>query len=177
MTITTVELARDTPFGLKARFAEDMDGKTWFHLVDIHAMSTTGEPLIIGGKGPARNNYRIVPATIYSNYRGLGAWEAGGRDDFGVLSAIYAQHPPARHLVEADGALLVRFSASEVAQWLDAVLKMYAKSGGLDDDDEARLWTRRMAPFCTLTDEDVARLDGALPATTATPAPGGTLAP
>jgi hypothetical protein len=168
MSITTVELTRDAPFGLYARFAEDVDGKTWFHLVSVAGMSLAGEALIVGGKGPRRNNYRIVPVTIYSNYRGLASWDTGGPagrgDDFGggPGASPYVQSP-ARNLVEVDGALVVRFSISQVAAWLDGVLKAYAKHGDLDDDDEARIWTRKMAPFCTLTDDDLASLDGALP--------------
>jgi hypothetical protein len=169
MSITTTELARDIPFGLTARFAEDVDGKTWFHLVAVTGMSVAGEAVIIGGKGPARNNYRVVPVTIYSNYRGLVAWDAAsGGDDFADSLGPYARRP-ARHLIEADGALLVRFSISDVARWLDERLQRYAQHGELGDDDEARAWTRKMAPFCTLTDEELASLDGALPEDGAAP--------
>jgi hypothetical protein len=151
-------LLRDSPFGLHARFGERVDGRVWFHLVALAAMTDVGEPVIVGGKGPSHGNYGLVPAGSYRNYAGLVTGHAGDDDftDLAVRSAIGASPP--RHLLEADGSLVVRFNPREVAEWVEYVSKNALLFGG-PMDDVAREYAQRIAPFTTLTDEDLAALD------------------
>ncbi len=78
-------LLREAPFGLHARFGERVDGRVWFHLVALAAMTNTGEPVIVGGKGPGRGNYGLVRAGSYRNYAGLVTGHAAD-DDFTDLA-------------------------------------------------------------------------------------------
>jgi hypothetical protein len=151
-------LLRDSPFGLHARFGERVDGRAWFHLVALAAMTEVGEPVIVGGKGPSRGNYGLVPAGSYRNYAGLVTGHAADDDftDVAVRSAIGASPP--RHLLELDGALVVRFNPREVAEWVEYVSKNALLFGG-PMDDVAREYAQRVAPFTTLTDDDLAALD------------------
>jgi len=151
-------LLRDSPFGLHARFGERVDGRVWFHLVALAAMTDVGEPVIVGGKGPGRGNYGLVPASSYRNYAGLVTGHAADDDftDVAVRATIGASPP--RHLLELDGKLVVRFNPREVAEWVEYVAKNALCFEG-PTDDTAREYAQRIAPFTTLTDEDVAALD------------------
>jgi len=151
-------LLRDSPFGLHARFGERVDGRVWFHLVALAAMTDVGEPVIVGGKGPGRGNYGLVRAGSYRNYAGLVTGH-GADDDFTdvAVRATIGASPP-RHLLELDGALVVRFSPREVAEWVEYVAKNAMIFGG-PMDDPAREYAQRIAPFTTLTDEELAALD------------------
>jgi hypothetical protein len=151
-------LLREAPFGLHARFGERVDGRVWFHLVALAAMTETGEPVIVGGKGPARGNYGLVPADSYRNYAGLVTGNTS-EDDFTDLAvrATVGASPP-RHLLEMDGALVVRFNPREVAEWVEHIARNAVSFGG-PLDDTAREYAQRIAPFTTLTDEDLAELD------------------
>jgi hypothetical protein len=151
-------LLRDSPFGLHARFGERSGGRVWFHLVALAAMTEVGEPVIVGGKGPSRRNYGLVPAGSYRNYAGLVTGHAADDDftDVAVRSAIGASPP--RHLLELDGALVVRFNPREVAEWVEYVTKNALLFGG-PMDDVAREYAQRIAPFTTLTDSELAALD------------------
>ena len=55
-------------------------------------------------------------------------------------------------------ALVVRFNPREVAEWVEHVAKN-ALSFGDSVDDVAREYAQRIAPFTTLTDEELAALD------------------
>jgi hypothetical protein len=151
-------LLRDSPFGLHARFGERVDGRVWFHLVALAAMTEVGEPVIVGGKGPSRGNYGLVHAGSYRNYAGLVTGHVTDDDftDVAVQASIGASPP--RHLLELDGALVVRFNPREVAEWVEYVTKNALSFGG-PVDDTAREYAQRIAPFTTLTDEDLAALD------------------
>lgn len=151
-------LLRDSPFGLHARFGERVDGRAWFHLVALAAMTEVGEPVIVGGKGPSRGNYGLVPAGSYRNYAGLVTGHSADDDftDVAVRTTIGACPP--RHLLEVDGTLVVRFNPREVAEWVEYVSKNALLFGG-PMDDLAREYAQRIAPFTTLTDEDLAALD------------------
>jgi hypothetical protein len=151
-------LLRDSPFGLHARFGERVDGRAWFHLVALAAMTEVGEPVIVGGKGPGRGNYGLVAACSYRNYAGLVTGHSADDDftDVAVRAAIGASPP--RHLLEVDGALVVRFNPREVAEWVDYVSRNALLFGG-PMDDVAREYAQRIALFTTLTDEDLAALD------------------
>jgi hypothetical protein len=151
-------LLREAPFGLHARFGERVDGRVWFHLVALAAMTDTGEPVIVGGKGPSRGNYGLVAADSYRNYAGLVTGNTA-EDDFTDLAvrATIGASPP-RHLLEVDGALLVRFNPREVAEWVEHIARNAVSFGG-PLDDTAREYAQRIAPFTTLTDEDLATLD------------------
>jgi hypothetical protein len=151
-------LLRDSPFGLHARFGERVDGRVWFHLVALAAMTDVGDPVIVGGKGPGRGNYGLVQADSYRNYAGLVTGPAGDDDftDVAVRAAIGAAPP--RHLLEVSSALVVRFNPREVAEWVEHVAKN-ALSFGDSVDDVAREYAQRIAPFTTLTDQDLATLD------------------
>src|SRR5215471_825722 len=140
-------LLRDSPFGLHARFGERVEGRVWFHLVALAAMTDVGDPVIVGGKGPGRRNYA-----------GLVTGPAGDDDftDVAVRAAIGVAPP--RHLLEVGSALVVRFNPREVAEWVEHVTKN-ALSFGDSVDDVAREYAQRIAPFTTLTDEDLAALD------------------
>ena len=65
------------------------------------------------------------------------------------------------------GALVIRFNPRQLAEWVDDVVNDALKLGGLMDD-QAREYAQRVAPFTTLTDEEMAALDalppGRLPA-------------
>jgi hypothetical protein len=151
-------LLREAPFGLHARFGERVDGRVWFHLVALAAMTDTGEPVIVGGKGPRRGNYGLVPADRYRNYAGLVTGHTADDDftDLAVRATIGASPP--RHLLDLDGALVVRFNPREVAEWVEHITKNAVSFGG-PIDDTAREYAQRIAPFTTLTDEDLAALD------------------
>jgi hypothetical protein len=151
-------LLRDSPFGLHARFGERVDGRVWFHLVALAAMTDVGDPVIVGGKGPGRGNYGLVPADRYRNYAGLVTGPSAEDDftDVAVRAAIGVTPP--RHLVEVGTTLVVRFSPREVAEWVEHVSKN-ALSFGDSVDDVAREYAQRIAPFTTLTDQDLAELD------------------
>jgi hypothetical protein len=151
-------LLREAPFGLHARFGERVEGRVWFHLVALAAMTNTGGPVIVGGKGPGRGNYGLVPADSYRNYAGLVTGNTTDDDftDLAVRATIGASPP--RHLLDMDGALVVRFSPREVAEWVDHIARNAMSFGG-PMDDTARDYAQRIAPFTTLTDEDLAELD------------------
>jgi hypothetical protein len=151
-------LLREAPFGLHARFGERVDGRVWFHVVPLAAMTDTGEPVIVGGKGPGRANYGLVHAGSYRNYAGLVTGHLAEDDftDVAVRAAIGAAPP--RHLLDLDGALVVRFNPREVAEWVEHIARN-AVSFGAPMDDTAREYAQRIAPFTTLTDEDLAALD------------------
>ena len=76
--------------------------------------------------------------------------------DVAVRAAIGASPP--RHLLEVDSALVVRFNPREVAAWVEHVTKNSLSFGDCVDD-VAREYAQRIAPFTTLTDEDLAALD------------------
>jgi hypothetical protein len=156
--VSVGSLLREAPFGLHARFGERVDGRVWFHLVALAAMTETGEPVIVGGKGPGRGNYGLVPADSYRNYAGLVTGNAA-EDDFTDLAvrATIGASPP-RHLLDVDGALVVRFNPREVADWVEHIARNVVSFGG-PLDDTAREYAQRIAPFTTLTDEDLATLD------------------
>jgi len=141
-----------TLWGLALRSA------AWFHLVALAAMTDVGDPVIVGGKGPSRGNYGLVQADSYRNYAGLVTGPAADDDftDVAVRAAIGVAPP--RHLLEVGSALVVRFSPREVAEWVEHVTKN-ALSFGDCVDDVAREYAQRIAPFTTLTDEDLAALD------------------
>jgi hypothetical protein len=151
-------LLREAPFGLHARFGERVDGRVWFHLVTLAAMTNTGEPVIVGGKGPGRGNYGLVQAGSYRNYAGLVTGHVAD-DDFTDLAvqATIGGSPP-RHLLDRDGALVVRFNPREVAEWVEHIARNAMSFGG-PMDETAREYAQRIAPFTTLTDEDLATLD------------------
>jgi hypothetical protein len=151
-------LLRDSPFGLHARYGERADGRVWFHLVALAAMTEVGDPVIVGGKGPGRGNYGLVHAASYRNYAGLVAGHTAEDDftDVAVRAAIGVTPP--RHLLDVNHALVVRFNPREVAEWVEHVTKN-AMSFGESVDDVAREYAQRIAPFTTLTDEDLAALD------------------
>jgi hypothetical protein len=151
-------LLREAPFGLHARFGERVEGRVWFHLVALAAMTNTGDPVIVGGKGPGRGNYGLVPADSYRNYAGLVTGNAMD-DDFTDLAvrATIGGSPP-RHLLDVEGALVVRFNPREVAEWVEHIARNAMSFGG-PMDDTARDYAQRIAPFTTLTDEDLAALD------------------
>jgi hypothetical protein len=151
-------LLREAPFGLHARFGERVEGRVWFHLVALAAMTNTGGPVIVGGKGPGRGNYGLVPADSYRNYAGLVTGNTTDDDftDLAVRATIGASPP--RHLLDVDGSLVVRFSPREVAEWVDHIARNAMSFGG-PMDDTARDYAQRIAPFTTLTDEDLAELD------------------
>jgi hypothetical protein len=151
-------LLREAPFGLHARFGERVEGRVWFHLVALAAMTNTGDPVIVGGKGPGRGNYGLVPADTYRNYAGLVTGNAVD-DDFTDLTvrATIGATPP-RHLLDVEGALVVRFNPREVADWVEHIARNAMSFGG-PMDDTAREYAQRIAPFTTLTDEDLAELD------------------
>jgi hypothetical protein len=159
MSIKVASLLRPAPFGLEARFSEQVDGRTWWHHVGVAAFTDEGEPAIIGGKGPGRGNYRLVLASGYRNYGGLVNAGAGlADDDFAdpVLGTMGRQPP--RHLVDKDGLLVIRFNPRQLAEWVDDVINDALKLGG-SMDDRAREYAQKMAPFTTLTDEEMAALD------------------
>jgi hypothetical protein len=151
-------LLREAPFGLHARFGERVDGRVWFHLVALAAMTNTGEPVIVGGKGPGRGNYGLVRAVSYRNYAGLVTGHVAD-DDFTDLAvqATIGGSPP-RHLLDMDGALVVRFNPREVAEWVEHIARNAMSFGG-PMDETAKEYAQRIAPFTTLTDQDLAALD------------------
>jgi hypothetical protein len=151
-------LLRDSPFGLHARFGERVDGRVWFHLVALAAMTDVGDPVIVGGKGPGRGNYGLVQADSYRNYAGLVTGPAADDDftDVAVRAAIGVAPP--RHLLEVGSALVVRFNPREVAEWVEHVANN-ALSFGDSVDDVAREYAQRIAPFTTLTDQELSTLD------------------
>ncbi len=151
-------LLREAPFGLHARFGERVEGRVWFHLVALAAMTNTGDPVIVGGKGPGRGNYGLVPADSYRNYAGLVTGNTTDDDftDLAVRATIGASPP--RHLLDVEGALVVRFNPREVAEWVEHIARNAMSFGG-PMDDTARDYAQRIAPFTTLTDEDLAELD------------------
>jgi hypothetical protein len=162
MSIKVARLLRPAPFGLEARFSEHVDGRIWWHHVGVAAFTDEGEPAIIGGKGPGRGNYRLVLASGYRNYGGLvNAGTGLADDDFAdpVLGTLGRQPP--RHLVDSGGSLVIRFNPRQLAEWVDDVINDALRLGG-PMDDRAREYAQKMAPFTTLTDEDMATLD-ALP--------------
>src|SRR5258708_14095387 len=69
--------------------------------------------------------------------------------------------PAALHLLVRDGAVVIRFNPRQLAEWVDDVVNDALKLGG-SMDDQAREYAQRVAPFTTLTDEEMAALD-ALP--------------
>jgi len=159
MSIKVASLLRPTPFGLEARFSEQIDGRIWWHHVGVAAFTDEGEPVIIGGKGPGRGNYRLVLASGYRNYGGLvNAGTGVADDDFAdpVLGTLGRQPP--RHLLELSGALVIRFNPRQLAEWVDDVISDALRLGGAMDD-QARAYAQKMAPFTTLTDEELAALD------------------
>jgi hypothetical protein len=127
--------------------------------VGVAAFTDEGEPAIIGGKGPGRGNYRLVLASDYRNYGGLvHAGQGLADDDFTdpVLGTMGRQPP--RHLVDSGGMLVIRFNPRQLAEWVDDVINDALKLGG-SMDDRAREYAQKMAPFTTLTDEEMAALD------------------
>ena len=159
MSIKVASLLRPAPFGLEARFSEQVDGRTWWHHVGVAAFTDEGEPAIIGGKGPGRGNYRLVLASDYRNYGGLVHAGQGLADDDFVdpVLGTFGRQPP-RHLVDSGGALVIRFNPRQLAEWVDDVISDALKLGG-SMDDRAREYAQKMAPFTTLTDEEMAALD------------------
>ena len=159
MSIKVASLLRPAPFGLEARFSEQVDGRTWWHHVGVAAFTDEGEPAIIGGKGPGRGNYRLVLASDYRNYGGLVHAGQGLADDDFVdpVLGTFGRQPP-RHLVDSGGALVIRFNPRQLAEWVDDVISDALKLGG-SMDDRAREYAQKMAPFTTLTDEEMASLD------------------
>jgi len=121
-------------------------------------MTEVGDPVIVGGKGPGRGNYGLVHAASYRNYAGLVTGHTAEDDytDVAVRAAIGVAPP--RHLLDVNHALVVRFNPREVAEWVEHVTKN-AMSFGESVDDVAREYAQRIAPFTTLTDEDLAALD------------------
>jgi hypothetical protein len=168
MSIKVASLLRSVPFGLEARFSENVEGRNWWHHVGVAAFTDDGEPVIIGGKGPERGNYRLVLASGYRNYGGLVHAGPGiADDDFADPVLGTMGRPPPRHVVVSGGALVIRFNPRQLAEWVDDVVNDALKLGGLMDD-QAREYAQRVAPFTTLTDEEMAALDalppGRLPA-------------
>jgi hypothetical protein len=159
MSIKVASLLRPAPFGLEARFSEQVDGRTWWHHVGVAAFTDEGEPAIIGGKGPGRGNYRLVLASDYRNYGGLVHAGQGLADDDFVdpVLGTFGRQPP-RHLVDSGGVLVIRFNPRQLAGWVDDVINDALKLGG-SMDDRAREYAQKMAPFTTLTDEEMAALD------------------
>ena len=159
MSIKVASLLRPAPFGLEARFSEQVDSRTWWHHVGVAAFTDEGEPAIIGGKGPGRGNYRLVLASDYRNYGGLvHAGQGLADDDFGdPVLGTFGRLPP-RHLVDSGGALVIRFNPRQLAEWVDDVISDALKLGG-SMDDRAREYAQKMAPFTTLTDEEMTALD------------------
>jgi hypothetical protein len=159
MSIKVASLLRPAPFGLEARFSEQVDGHTWWHHVGVAAFTDEGEPAIIGGKGPGRGNYRLVLASDYRNYGGLVHAGQGLADDDFVdpVLGTFGRQPP-RHLVDSGGMLVIRFNPRQLAEWVDDVISDALKLGG-SMDDRAREYAQKMAPFTTLTDEEMAALD------------------
>jgi hypothetical protein len=159
MSIKVASLLRPAPFGLEARFSEQVDGRTWWHHVGVAAFTDEGEPAIIGGKGPGRGNYRLVLASDYRNYGGLVHAGQGLADDDFVdpVLGTFGRQPP-RHLVDKNGVLVIRFNPRQLAEWVDDVINDALKLGG-SMDDRAREYAQKMAPFTTLTDEEMAALD------------------
>jgi hypothetical protein len=159
MSIKVASLLRPAPFGLEARFSEQVDGRTWWHHVGVAAFTDEGEPAIIGGKGPGRGNYRLVLASDYRNYGGLVHAGQGLADDDFVdpVLGTFGRQPP-RHLVDKSGVLVIRFNPRQLAEWVDDVISDALKLGG-SMDDRAREYAQKMAPFTTLTDEEMAALD------------------
>src|SRR5215467_8665227 len=159
MSIKVASLLRPAPFGLEARFSEQVDGRTWWHHVGVAAFTDEGEPAIIGGKGPGRGNYRLVLASDYRNYGGLVHAGQGLADDDFVdpVLGTFGRQPP-RHLVDQNGVLVIRFNPRQLAEWVDDVISDALKLGG-SMDDRAREYAQKMAPFTTLTDEEMAALD------------------
>ena len=159
MSIKVASLLRPAPFGLEARFSEQVDERTWWHHVGVAAFTDGGEPAIIGGKGPGRGNYRLVLASDYRNYGGLVHAGQGLADDDFVdpVLGTFGRQPP-RHLVDSRGMLVIRFNPRQLAEWVDDVISDALKLGG-SMDDRAREYAQKMAPFTTLTDEEMAALD------------------
>jgi hypothetical protein len=159
MVIKVASLLRPAPFGLEARFSEQADARTWWHHVGVAAFTDDGEPAIIGGKGPGRGNYRLVLASGYRNYGGLvNAGTGLADDDFADPVLVTMGRQPPRHLVDSDGALVIRFNPRQLAEWVDDVISDALKLGGTMDD-RARAYAQKMAPFTTLTDQELAALD------------------
>src|SRR5260370_18752485 len=122
MRIKVASLARSVPFGLEARFSEHVEGRTWWAHGGVAAFTDDGEPVIIGGKGPERGNYRLVLASGYRNYGGLVHAGPGIADhDFAdpVLGPI--GRPAPRHLLARDGPLVIRVNPPQPAEWVNAV--------------------------------------------------------
>src|SRR5260221_13994938 len=98
MSIKVASLLRSVPFGLEARFSEHVEGRTWWDHVGVAEFTDDGEPVIIGGKGPDRGNYRLVLARGCRNYGGLvhaGPGTAG--DEFADRALGPRGRPAPRH--------------------------------------------------------------------------------
>src|SRR5262249_60853838 len=131
MSIKVASLLRPAPFGMEARFSEQIDGRTWWHHVGVAAFTDEGEPAIIGGKGAGRGNYRLVLASDYRNYGGLVHAGQGLADDDFVdpVLGTFGRQPP-RHLVASGGALVIRFNPRQLAEWVDDAISDALKPGG-----------------------------------------------
>jgi len=118
--------------------------------------------VIIGGKGPERGNYRLVLASGYRNYGGLVHAGPGIADD-DFADPVLAPWAARRRATcwSPGGALVIRFNPRQLAEWVDDVVNDAMKLGG-SCGDQAREYAQRVAPFTTLTDEEMAALD-ALP--------------
>src|SRR5260221_10306299 len=151
MSIKVASLLRSVPFGLEARFSEHVEGCTWWHHVGVAAFTDDGEPVIIGGKGPDRGNYRLVLASGYRNYGGLVHARPGiADDDFADPVLGTMGRPAPRHLLVRDGALVIRFNPRQLAEWVDDVVNDALKLGGAMEH-HAPCDAQRGAPFTTLT--------------------------
>src|SRR5260370_28437634 len=156
MSIKVGSLLRWVRFGLEARFSEHVGGRTWWHHVGVAAFTDDGEPVIIGGKGPDRGNYRLVLASGYRNYGGLVHAGPGiADDDFADPVLGTMGRPAPRHLLVRDGALVIRFNPRQLAEWVDDVVNDALKLGG-SQDDPAPEDAPRGAPLTTLTHQEMA---------------------
>src|SRR5260221_7923107 len=156
MSIKVASLLLSVPFGLEARFSEDVEGRTWWHHVGVAAFTDDGEPVIIGGKGPDRGNYRLVLASGYRNYGGLVHAGPGiADDDFADPVLGTMGRPAPRHLLVRDGALVIRFNPRQLAEWVDDVVNDALKLGGALGH-QARGYAPMVAPYNTPSREEIA---------------------
>ena len=52
MSIKVASLLRPAPFGLEARFSEQVEGRTWWHHVGVAAFTDEGCASVHGGRCP-----------------------------------------------------------------------------------------------------------------------------
>src|SRR5260370_21690577 len=132
MRMKVASLLRSGPVGLEARLSENVEGRNWWHHVGVAAFTDDGEPVIIGGKGPERGNYRLVLASGYRNYGGLVHAGPGiADDDFADPVLGTMGRPPPRHVLGRDGALGIPFNPRQLAEWVDDVVNDALKLRGL----------------------------------------------